>query len=119
MQEQRVFKIKRKKAPRESPNNYAYCRPDVPIWNAITDPNWTGTRLFIDRNERDRSYAMTDKRRSAVVRDDGKRYSSVKEAAADNNITYGTICDCLRGRINTAGGHRWHREREEGQNDKE
>lgn len=119
MSEQRVFKVKRKKAPRESPTSYASCHPDVPIWNAITDPNWSGSRLFIDRNEKDRSYTMEDKRRSAVVRDDGRRYASVKEAAADNNITYGTICDCLRGRINTAGGHRWHREAQGVQDDKE
>lgn len=104
----RVFKIKRKETLREHKNSYSILHKDVPIWNALTDP-YCSKALSIDCLDTDRSKDGKDRRYHRVIRGDGKEYTSVKEAALDNNITYGTICDCLRGRIKTAGGWQWKR----------
>ena len=42
-----------------------------------------------------------------VIRDDGKRYNSLKEAAADNNCTPSLICLACKGKIETAKKRRF------------
>lgn len=64
----------------------------------------TGNFHYDDLSEESK-LAMKASRMTPVVRDDGKTYASVEEAAKDLGVTHGAISHVLKGLTKTCKGH--------------